>query len=75
MIRCNNTFTKHHAFNTTVFSTKVGAEDPYAEQVMVMDTLDSIHEKQCLSRCEKRSEYPFENKTRERTNSLGRKNK
>jgi hypothetical protein len=47
MIRCINTFTKHHAFNTTVFS-KVGAEDPYAEQVMVMDTLDSIHEKQCL---------------------------
>ena len=45
MIRCNNTFTKHHAFNTTVFSTKVGAEDPYAEQVMVMDILDSIHEK------------------------------
>jgi hypothetical protein len=48
MIRCINTFTKHHAFNTTVFSTKIGAEDPYAEQVMVMDTLDSIHEKQCL---------------------------
>ena len=30
------------------FSTKVGAEDPCAEQVMVMDTLDSMYVKQCL---------------------------
>ena len=69
MRRCVNTFTKPHAFKTNVFSTTVGIEDPYAELVMVVDTLDSIHEKYC------KSEYPFEIKTPERTNSLGRKNK
>ena len=44
MTRYINTFTKHHAFSTNAASTKVGIEDRYAEQVMVMDSLDSIHE-------------------------------